>query len=302
MSEQERNGETPKEDILNSGNKNGLEEILPSGDNVDKMANKEDESDLANISKHKQSEKHALKHDSIFKGRKDEVYEESYTETYFNEDFTHDPSSLYHHESINNQQYIREKDLKEKVYKILSDKTELEFDKNRRKPSRNDFNHYYTILRNELDEDKFTFVEIFNELSYYFSDNLYNMFKLLDPIWRNSIFIELRKHVGEVPEDWDEIKPKNLTKGAEIEFEIEVEREPSELDFMKMENEGVSEEDLYETRLITGVIDETDHDMGEYTVDSYEDIYVVPIECITKIYNNRKHKYNLNKLQNLDIL
>lgn len=260
------------------------------------------DSDLQNISKHKQSEKHALKHDSIFKGKKEEPYEESYTETYFNEDFTHDPGSLYHNETMNHQEYIRDKDLKEKVFNILKEKTGLDFDKNRRKPSRNDFNHYYSILRNGLDNDKFTFTEIFNELAYYFSDNLLNMFKLLDPVWRNSIFSELRKHVGEVPSDWDEIKPKNLTKGAEIEFEIEVDKDLSEIDYMKMESEDDYDYDLSENRLISGIIVEVDNDLKEYKVDSYEDTYIVPIECVTKIYNNRKHKYNLNKLQNLDIL
>jgi hypothetical protein len=249
------------------------------------------------ISKHKESGKHALSHDSIFKGKKEEPLEESYTETYFNDDFRHDPGSLYHHESINHQDYIREKDLKEKVFKILSDKTELNFENNRRKPSRIDFNIYYSLLREELDNDKFTYTEIFNELAYYFSDNLLNMLKLLDNKWRANILTELSKHVGEIPDDWDEVKPKNLTIQAEIEFEIEVEVDPSEIDIMTMDDE-----DCYETRLITGVIVDINKNTKEYTVNSFQDTYIVPLECITQIFNNRKHKYNLNKLNNLDIL
>lgn len=311
------------------------------------------------ISKHKEFGKHALKEDIIFKGKKeDNPTEEDYTGIYFNESFNHDPKSMYYDETINNYDYTREKDLKEKVYKILLEKTELNFDNNRRKPSKIDFNSYYSLLRNELDNDKFSYTEIFNELAFYFSDKLLNMFKLLDNKWRQYIFNELHKHVGEIPENWNEIIPKNLTIGAEIEFEIDTEVEYTEIDkeilfsdsikleelynnyrdsetyssaakwsksiidedsgsmipilynydefvnLLKTDDQWFNEwsESIYEPMLITGEITENNHDMKEYKVNSFEDIYIVPIECITKILNNRKYKYNLKKLSNLDIL
>jgi len=234
------------------------------------------------LSKHKESGKHSLKYDSIFKGKKEEIQEDEYTSGFFNNDFNFDPQSLYHGESSQGDDYVREKDLKEKVYKILLDETDINFMNNRRKPSKIDFNHYYYLLRSNLSGDNFTSVQIFNELAFYFSDNLFNMFKLLDSKWRNLIIDELQEHIGKVPQSSTEVIPRNLTVDAEIEFEIE-------------DLEG-------NPKIITGVIQETNHEDKEYEVDSYENIYIVPIECITKILNNQKFKYNLNKLNNLDII
>jgi hypothetical protein len=61
--------------------------------------------------------------------------------------------------------------VKERVYAILSQNTSLNFMNNRRKPSRNDFNQYYCLLKQNLEEESFTNVELFNELAVYFSDN-----------------------------------------------------------------------------------------------------------------------------------
>ena len=47
---------------------------------------------------------------------------------------------------------------------------------------------------------------------------------------------------------------------------------------------------------------ETDYDTSTFKVDSYENIYMVDIKNITKILNNTKFKYNLNKLNNIDFL
>lgn len=240
------------------------------------------------LSKHKESGKHSLNYDSIFKGKKEEIEDDEYTSGYFNNDFSYDPQSSYYQETQNNSEYIRDLKLKERVYEILLEETDLNFMNNRRKPSKVDFNNYYKLLREELSSDSFTSIQIFNELAYYFSDNLFNMFKLLNSKWRNMIINELQEHIGETPESAKEIKPKNLTKGAEIEFE--------------MEGDSDGEEDEYKKITITGVILETNHDEEEYEIDSYENIYIVPIECITKILNNQKFKYNLNKLNNLDIL
>jgi hypothetical protein len=152
---------------------------------------------------------------------------------------------------------------------------------NRRKPSRVDFNNYYLLLIIELDSERFTNVELFNELAVYFSDNLFNMFKLLDNKWRNLIILELQDHIGK-NNNSKEITNRNIYIGTEIEFE------------------WVDEFD--EEKLITGVVMETDYESSTFRVDSYENLYDVEISQITKILNNTKFKYNLNKLNNIDFL
>ena len=152
---------------------------------------------------------------------------------------------------------------------------------NRRKPSRTDFNSYYNLLKIELEEESFTNVELFNELAVYFSDNLFNMFKLLDNKWRNMIISELQDHVGK-NQNSKEIMNRNIYEGTEIEF--------------------VQDDGWGHRVSITGVILETYYETNEFRVDSYERIYFVHLSEITKILNNTKFKYNLNKLNNIDFL
>jgi hypothetical protein len=47
---------------------------------------------------------------------------------------------------------------------------------------------------------------------------------------------------------------------------------------------------------------ETNYDDSNFKVDSFEKIYLVEISDVTKILNNTKFKYNLNKLNNIDFL
>jgi hypothetical protein len=243
------------------------------------VTKEEDDKDIV-LSKHKIEGKHSLKYDSIFKGKKeDPLNEEDDTEMfsgYFKETIEVDKSSQYHHESIDNEVYIRAKRVKERVYEVLKDKTQLNFLNNRRKPSRIDFNNYYELLKNNLKEDSFTNTEIFNELSVYFSDNLFNMFKLLDNKWRNLIIDELQDHIGN-NRGSKEVTNRNIYEGTEIEF-------------------------IWEDKLITGVVLTTDYESSTFIVDSYENIYDISIDDITKILNNTKFKYNLNKLNNIDFL
>jgi hypothetical protein len=244
-----------------------------------------DEEDDIVLSKHKLEGKHSLKYDSIFKGKKEVTNDEELFESvgaYFKETIEVDKSSNYYVESIDNEGYIRAKLLKEKVYEVLSQHTEINFLNNRRKPSRIDFNEYYSLLRIKLVDESFTNVEIFNELAVYFSDNLFNMFKLLDKKWRNLIIFELQEHIGK-NKNSKEITNRNIYVGTEIEFEW----------FDEISNEG---------KLITGVVIETDYPNSIFIVDSYEDIYDVELLMITKILNNSKFKYNLNKLNNIDFL
>jgi hypothetical protein len=237
------------------------------------------------LSKHKIEGKHSLKYDSIFKGRKEDPLDEDSLEgfsTYYKETIEVDKSSLYHTESIDNESYVRSKLVKEKVYEVLKEHTGINFLNNRRKPSRIDFNEYYSLLKKNLSSESFTNVELFNELAVYFSDNLFNMFKLLDNNWRNLIINELQDHVGK-NHNSKEITNRNIYEGTEIEF---------------VWLDEITEEE----KLITGVVLETNYIDSEFKVDSFEKIYWIKLIDITKILNNTKFKYNLNKLNNIDFL
>jgi len=236
------------------------------------------------LSKHKIEGKHSLKYDSIFKGKKEDPLSEDDMDgfsSYFKETIEVDKSSIYHHESIDNELYIRAKLVKERVYDVLKRNTSLNFLNNRRKPSKVDFNNYYELLRNDLKDESFTNIELFNELAVYFSDNLFNMFKLLDNKWRNLIIFELQDHIGKNKNSKD-ITNRNIYEGTEIEF---------------MYTDSFGDE-----KLITGVVITTDYETSTFRVDSYENIYDIDIYDITKILNNSKFKYNLNKLNNIDFL
>ena len=178
---------------------------------------------------------------------------------------------------------IKEKkgEVKEKVYDVLTTKTKLNLLNNRRKPSKIDFNSYYSILKRELVNERFSNVELFNELSVYFSDNLFNMFKLLDNRWRNVIIEELHEHIGKNTQSKD-IMNRNIYEGTEVEFKhIDI---------------------LDEIKYFTGVVIEVDYNNSMFKIDSFENVYDISINDITKILNNTKFKHNLNKLDNIDFL
>jgi hypothetical protein len=255
-------------------------------DLLDKEEKKEDEDSENDIvlSKHKLEGKHSLKYDSIFKGKKEDPLDEDDLDgfaLYHKESIEVDKSSNYYFESIDNESYVRTKLVKEKVYSVLSENTSLNFLNNRRKPSRVDFNEYFNLLKKHLDAESFTNIELFNELAVYFSDNLFNMFKLLDNKWRNQIISELQDHIGKTSNS-KEVQNRNIYEGTEIEFEWE--------------------DEFGEPMIITGVVMETDYPNSAFKVDSYENIYNIHLSDITKILNNNKFKNNLNKLNNIDFL
>jgi len=285
------------DDSDNDNNDDSEIKINDDDDNIDIIIEiDEDDLDLTDVvvesetedevvlSKHKMEGKHTLKYDSIFKGKKEDPLDESdpegYTGNYYKESIEVDKSSNYYFESIDNESYVRTKLVKEKVYIVLSEHTSINFLNNRRKPSRNDFNNYYNLLKTHLTDESFTNVEIFNELSVYFSDNLFNMFKLLDNKWRNLIIFELQDHIGKNSNS-KEITNRNIYEGTEVEF--------------MWDDEG-------EEKLITGDVVATDYINFIFSVNSYERIYEVNLKQITKILNNSKFKYNLNKLNNIDFL
>ena len=249
----------------------------------DDISDENTEDDIV-LSKHKVEGKHSLKYDSIFKGKKEDPLDEDDLDgfaLYHKESIEVDKSSNYYFESIDNESYVRSKLVKERVYSVLSEHTELNFMNNRRKPSKIDFNQYFNLIKNELEGESFTNIELFNELAVYFSDNLFNMLKLLDNKWRNQIFKELQEHVGKTTNS-KEVQNRNIYEGTEIEFEWE--------------------DEYGEPMIITGVVLETDYPTSTYKVDSYENIYSIHLSDITKILNNNKFKNNLNKLNNIDFL
>lgn len=262
-----------------------LIEVDGDDDIIDDIDVKSDELDDIVLSKHKVEGKHSLKYDSIFKGKKEDPVSEDDFDSfsdYHNSSIEVDKSSHYHTESIDNERYIRDKLVKERVYQVLSEHTTINFLNNRRKPSKVDFNHYYSLLKIHLKDESFTNIELFNELSVYFSDNIFNMFKLLDTKWRNLMMKELQDHIGKNTSS-KEVTNRNIYEGTEIEF----------LWYDKI---------LEEEKLITGVVIQTDYPNSMFKIDSYENIYDVSINDITKILNNTKFKYNLNKLNNIDFL
>lgn len=237
------------------------------------------------LSKHKLNNKHSLKHDNIFKGRKELLTEENDDSNvmHFNDNLTYEVTSYAHYESISNETYISDKQLKEKVYNVLLNHTDINFLNNRRKPSKIDFNKYYSVLKKHTKEDNYTNTALFNELAFYFSDNLYNMFKLLDNKWKNLIVSELQDHIGRLDENANkELTPRNIKLNTEIEFK-----------YIEPTTESV--------KMITGVIVQRISDT-EFKVDSYERIYDIKFNDISKILDNTKYRYNLNKLNNIDFL
>lgn len=141
--------------------------------------------------KHKIPNKHRLKHDSIFKGKIVNV-DENDLSSYRIEGFDVD-KSFTQFTKYDFEEYTRLKKLREQIYDIILEKTEINLKANRRKPGRVDFNNYYSVLITHVDMSEFSHIELFIELAYYFSDNVFNMFKLLEQNWCTIIMKELKQ-------------------------------------------------------------------------------------------------------------
>ena len=149
---------------------------------VENPPTKEEKFDLLyhfNTNKHKQDGKHRLKRDTIFKGKLDKKPEEDGMYGFDQQDDYGDISTFFDYESEQYSNNLEQNNLTKDVYEVLNEKTELDFKQNRRKPNKKTFNNYYNLLLKELGF-RYTKSEIFVELSYYFTDNIFNMFKLLD--------------------------------------------------------------------------------------------------------------------------
>ena len=175
-------------------------DIIESNDD-----DEEDEEDLNhsdimfqfNTNNHKLEGKHSLARDTIFKGKIEDNVEQSEYYSSQDDNFSIDGLPIeigtsYEFESKYHEEYIGRLNLSRDVYDLLSEKTELDFSSNRRKPNRQAFNDYYKMLLDNIGKD-YTKSEIFVELSYYFTDNIFNMFKLLDKEYATQIIVELKQ-------------------------------------------------------------------------------------------------------------
>lgn len=147
------------------------------------------------ISKHKEVGKHALKYDSIFKGKKDDGDIDEYIieSNSRNNSYEPDASSSYSFERESPIEYARLNTLRKELYEIIVNVIKLNIKNSRRKPSRVDFNKHYSTIVSSLEMDIYSHSEVFIEFAYYFSDNIENMFKLLDKKWGGKIAMELAK-------------------------------------------------------------------------------------------------------------
>lgn len=147
---------------------------------------------------HKLEGKHSLKRDTIFNGKLSDVPSEEY-ENYGQVgeiDFSFGDSplergTLFEEESRNSDDFMNRRNLARDVNTLLKEKTDIDFKSNRRKPNKIVFNTYYKMLLEEIGKT-YTKCEIFTELSYYFTDNIFNMYKLLDKNYAMGIIGELR--------------------------------------------------------------------------------------------------------------
>jgi len=199
-----------EESISNDDN----EESISNDDNEESISNDDNEESISNddngneentdvdddtvhfkfaTTKHKLEGKHRLKRDTIFHGKLEEEEDDMYSSNsdYYNKDFPIEKGTTFENESINFEEMENQRKLKKNIYKILTDNTELDFTSNRRKPNKQAFNNYYQMLLDEL-ENRYTRSEIFVELSYYFTDHIFNMYKLLYPEHATNIIMELR--------------------------------------------------------------------------------------------------------------
>lgn len=167
-------------------------------DEDDDIDTEEDVMFKFNTNNHKLEGKHSLTRDTIFKGKLDDNSEQSeyyigtQEESYSYDGLPIEVGSNYEFESKYHEEYVGRLNLSRDVYDLLNEKTELDFSSNRRKPNKQAFNDYYKMLLDNIGKE-YTKSEIFVELSYYFTDNIFNMFKLLDKEYATQIIVELKQ-------------------------------------------------------------------------------------------------------------
>jgi hypothetical protein len=141
-------------------------------------------------SKHKEKGKHALKYDTIFKGKKQESSDNEHI-IELQQTFNADNETSNGLEQRDQFEYERLKKLRQEIYAVMHSMGKINIEIPRRKPSRVEFNRMYSRIVSELDMDQYSYSEAFAEYADNFSDNLENMFKMLDEVWGGKISSEL---------------------------------------------------------------------------------------------------------------
>jgi len=181
------------------------EDALVSDESIDEDDEDDEDNEIDimvkfNTNNHKIEGKHALSRDTIFKGKvEDNVDQQEYDyninqqeDFNLNDGLPIEAGSSYEFESKHYEDYVDRLNLQRDIYDLLSEKTDLDFSSNRRKPNKQAFNDYYRMLLNNIGKE-YSKSEIFVELSYYFTDNIFNMFKLLDKEYATRIIVELKQ-------------------------------------------------------------------------------------------------------------
>lgn len=186
-------------DLIEENNVDDDEEQTANVNNLE-----ESESDLDiyfkfGTNNHKLEGKHSLKRDTIFNGKLSEnttedidIYGQVGEMDFSFGDSPLEKGTLFEEESRNSDDFINRRNLAKDVNTLLKEKTDIDFKSNRRKPNKVVFNSYYKLLLEEIGSS-YTKCEIFTELSYYFTDNIFNMYKLLDKSYAMGIISELRE-------------------------------------------------------------------------------------------------------------
>lgn len=143
------------------------------------------------VNKHKIEGTHSLKHDTIYLGKIESGEEESSYITIYDDNYDIEKGTEKESEMNNYDDYHYNVELAKDIYNLLLEKTKMDINLNRRKPNKDTFNNYYDICVMELNV-KYTKCDIFVELSYYFTDNIFNMFKLLNKKNAGGLILELK--------------------------------------------------------------------------------------------------------------
>lgn len=145
--------------------------------------------------------KHSLKRDNIFKPTETtklkEFDENEYINEYVYDSFQIDSSNELCYNTDNNADELRLNSMREKICYLIEQYTELNLKGKRRKPARTDFNAYYQMCLNELNEYGYSKTEIFLELAGYFTiESYWNIFLLLEKKYADDIVNELGQKYG----------------------------------------------------------------------------------------------------------
>lgn len=193
------------------------EEDVESIDEEEKIISRIDQDDSEseldvyfkyNTNNHKLDGKHSLKRDTILNGKLNPKLEDDSDLTSTNnydssgnfdfdsegefDSFKIETGSVFEDDSRRADDMLNKRRLSEDVYNLLQKNTDLDFTVNRRKPNKMAFNNYYKMVLDNVNK-QYTKSEIFVELSYYFTDNIFNMYKLLDKKYATDIIMELKE-------------------------------------------------------------------------------------------------------------